>query len=111
MNTRITYSIHVSGDWQNMSRDSMAAGLTRVAMAIRNQAVINAPIRTGALKNSGRVQYVNWHEQHVIFGSKRVPYAELRERINHLHPATTHYLERAGKTVEANVNMYFQERI
>ena len=67
----------------------------------------NAPVKTGALRNSGRFQQTNTLHWRITFGNSRVPYARLREHVNHLHPNTTRYLERATTTANNKIKIYF----
>lgn len=76
----------------------LKAGLLEMATDIHRRASAFAPVDTGALRNSGRVESVN-DGYRVVFGSSRVPYARRRHFENKKNPHTLHYLSRAGDSV------------
>lgn len=76
----------------------MNEGLLSMGFDIASQARYNAPVLTGALRNSIRTT-TRGTSVYVLAGSARVPYARLREFMNHKHPSTTHYMERAFDSV------------
>lgn len=84
------------------------AGLLEMATDIHRRAVAFAPIKEGALRNSGRVEAVN-DGYKVVFGSSRVPYARRRHFENKRNPQTLGYLVRAGDSVvRGNISKYFR---
>lgn len=91
---------------------NVMAGVKKMGWAIANQAQRNAPVLTGALVNSIRVEDKNPTTVEVIaggsYGGRNVPYAALREKVNRAHPNTTHYLERALKSVASDWQKYFK---
>lgn len=73
-------------------------GLLQMGFDIASKARYNAPVLTGALRNSIRTTTEN-EAVYVIAGSSRVPYAKRREYENKKHPNTTHYMGRAFSDV------------
>lgn len=69
-------------------------GVLNMLAEIDAKAKNYAPVKTGALKNSGQVT-----ANSVIYGNNQVPYARLRHFVNHLHPGTRYYLSRAAEEV------------
>ncbi len=69
-------------------------GLFKMASDIGSRARFNAPVKTGALRNSIRITS-EAGAVYVLAGGGRVPYARIREYENKLHPETTHYMGRA----------------
>lgn len=78
-------------------------GLFRLGYDIAAQARRNAPYVTGALRATIRVQEVSNNTLEVIaggtFGTRRVPYAWIREQGPNRNPATEHYMENAQKAI------------
>lgn len=78
-------------------------GLFRLGYDIAAQARRNAPYVTGALRSTIRVQEVSNNTLEVIaggtFGTRRVPYAWIREQGPNRNPATEHYMENAQKAI------------
>lgn len=107
MSVKVTYHINVG--WEDKPKQLMNVGLARMAADIHQMAVTNAPYANGALRNSGRFTKTRELSWTVSFGNHAVDYAVLRENVNHLHPNTTHYLQRAGQRAQAKVNSYFRE--
>lgn len=85
----------------------MEQGMTRMVTDLHSRATANAPIKTGALVNSGKFRQVGDRQWTVSFGGGRVPYARLREYENRLHPGTRFYLKRATEAVSAQWTRYF----
>lgn len=85
-------------------------GLLRMGFDIASRARSNAPVLTGALRNSIRVSPEN-DVVNILAGGRVggfvIDYAKLREYVNHLHPSTTHYMGRAFDSV---VNSDWQEK-
>lgn len=74
------------------------AGLLQMGFDIASRARYNAPVLTGALRNSIRAT-TEGEVVYVLAGSSRVPYAKRREYENRKHPNTTHYMGRAFNEV------------
>lgn len=105
-------------DWDEREiatiKRSFMAGLVKMGFAMRNKAVLNAPVLTGALRNSIRVTEQDNNQVIVraggTIGRFVVDYAELREFENNKHPQTKYYMTRAfNSVVEGNINQYFKE--
>lgn len=90
--------------WQQKFRTGLLAMMTEVD----REAKINAPVKTGALKNSGRF-YEQAGDVIEQFGNNRVQYAAKRERGPNRDSSTEHYLERAARDVSSgNIARFFQ---
>lgn len=104
----MSYQLKVSATWaRKLSTQQLNKGGVRMMTDILRMARQNAPVKTGALRNSGRFQQVGNTHWQITFGNGRVPYARLREHANRLHPNTTRYLERAATTANARTKTYF----
>lgn len=104
----MSYQLKVSATWaRKLSTQQLNKGGVRMMTDILRMARQNAPVKTGALRNSGRFQQVGNTHWQITFGNGRVPYARLREHTNRLHPNTTRYLERAARTASARTKTYF----
>lgn len=104
----MSYQLKVSATWaRKLSTQQLNKGGVRMMTDILRMARQNAPVKTGALRNSGRFQQVGNTHWQITFGNGRVPYARLREHTNRLHPNTTRYLERATRTASARTKTYF----
>lgn len=104
----MSYQIKVTATWtRKLSPQQFNEGGVRMMTDILRMARQNAPVKTGALRNSGRFQQVGNTHWQITFGNGRVPYARLREHTNRLHPNTTRYLERAARTASTRAKTYF----
>lgn len=109
--SNITYHFKLNNSWPQLGLANLRKGLMRMVLDIHRGAVQRAPKKSRALANSGRFRKTGNLSYEVSFGGPRVPYAALRERENHLHPATTHYLGNSMKAVAAKQDTYFQNLI
>lgn len=104
----MSYQLKVSAEWaRKLSTQQLNKGGVRMMTDILRMARQNAPVKTGALRNSGRFQQVGNTHWQITFGNSRIPYARIREHTNRLHPNTTRYLERAARTASARTETYF----
>jgi len=104
----MSYRLQVSADWmRKLSLQQLNKGGVRMMLDILKMASQNAPVRSGALRNSGRLQQLSTLKWRITFGNDRVPYARLREHTNRLHPNTVRYLKRARDTAASRVESYF----
>ena len=104
----MSYQLKVSATWaRKLSTQQLNKGGVRMMTDILRMARQNAPVKTGALRNSGRFQQVGNAHWQITYGNGRVPYARLREHTNRLHPNTTRYLERAARTASTRTKTYF----
>lgn len=84
------------------------AGVLNMMADVQRRAMTNAPVKTGALKASGRIRATKEGAE-VTFGSSRVEYARLRHEVNHLHPGTIKYLARAADAVsKSDITRFFK---
>ena len=102
-----SYKLRINQGWKGQATHSIDLGLARMATDIHRMAVLNAPFKTGALRNSGRFRRNGVLSWSVIFGNNAVPYAALREVENKKNPGTRFYLKRAGETATARAASYF----
>lgn len=99
--------------WQGEPPDKMfiqiwRAGCLNMMADVQAKAQFNAPVLTGALRNSARITATRDGAE-VTFGSSRVDYALLRHEVNHLHPGTVKYLARAAEDVaRGDLTQYFK---
>lgn len=104
----MSYHIKTKASWaRKLSTQQLNKGGARMMTDILRMARQNAPVKTGALRNSGRFQQVGNSHWRITFGNGRIPYARIREHENRLHPNTTHYLERAARTASSRTKTYF----
>lgn len=104
----MSYQLKVTSAWaRKLSPQQLNKGGARMMTDILRLARQNAPVKTGALRNSGRFQQVGNTHWQITFGNGKVTYARLREHVNRLHPNTTHYLERATRTASSRTKTYF----
>lgn len=104
----MSYQLKTSASWaRKLSTQQLNKGGTRMMTDILRMARQNAPVKTGALRNSGRFQQSDTLHWRITFGNSRVPYARLREHVNRLHPNTIRYLERAATTANNKIKTYF----
>lgn len=96
----------------------MTRGLLRMGTDVASRARSNAPVLTGALRNSIRVTTDGRYTVYVLaggnvggnVGGKRIDYAYLREFVNNKHPQTRHYMGRALDAVaKQDLRQYFKE--
>lgn len=105
----MNYHITTNASWvRKLSTQQLNKGGARMMTDILRMARQNAPVKTGALRNSGRFQQIGTLNWRITFGNSRVPYARLREHKNRLHPNTTRYLERAATTANNKIKTYFK---
>jgi|GEM_PF-2636360 len=97
--------------WQNDLIKGTQKALLEMATDIHRRAVINAPIETGALRNSGKVEPVT-DGYAIRFGSSRVPYARRRHFENKKNPQTKGYLAKGADSVaRGNISKYFRNKV
>lgn len=107
-------------NWNNLAikdmEKSAQLGLFRLGYAIAGKARSNAPVLTGALRNSIRVEEDGYdvfiRAGGTVVGNKTIDYAYKREMENRLHPNTTHYMKRAHDSEMAgDWQRYFKEEL
>ena len=102
------YRIKLKDDWtRKLSTKQLNEGGVKMMTDILKMARQNAPVLTGALRNSGRFQQLSTVKWRIAFGNARVPYARIREYTNRLHPNTVRYLQRARNTAASRAKSYF----
>jgi len=83
-------------------------GVIMMMSDVERKAMARAPVLTGALRNSARLQDSD-KSVAVIFGSTRVPYAYIRHEVNYKHPSTVQYLAKAAQEVaNSDIGRYFK---
>lgn len=83
---------------------AMKSGLKLLGNDVKKRAIILAPIDSGALRRSSKVDVVG-DSVEVSFNT---PYAKRRHYENNLHPSTRLYLNNALKSI-TNLKRYFKE--
>lgn len=96
------------GEWSRETERKADRAMLMLATTIHRDAGNLAPVLTGALVASGRVKRNGTGDYSIIFGGGRVPYAKRRHYENRKHPATLHYLERAGDANSRNFVRYLK---
>ena len=95
-------------------RRNFMTGMIKMGYDMSNRAKSNAPVLTGALRNSIRVDDASsnavWVRAGGQVGAFQVDYAILREFNNNKHPNTKYYMTRAYNSVVAgDIKKYFKE--
>ena len=104
----MSYRLQLSAEWtRKLSTQKLNEGGVKMMTDILKMARQNAPVLTGALRNSGRFQQLSTVKWRITFGNARVPYARIREHVNRLHPNTVRYLQRARNTAASRAKSYF----
>lgn len=104
----MSYRLQLSAEWtRKLSTQQLNEGGVRMMTDILKMARQNAPVLTGALRNSGHFQQLSTVKWRITFGNARVPYARIREHVNRLHPNTVRYLQRARNTAASRAKSYF----
>ena len=104
----MSYRLQLSANWtRKLSTQQLNEGGVRMMTDILKMARQNAPVLTGALRNSGRFQQLSTVKWRITFGNARVPYARIREHVNRLHPNTVRYLQRARNAAASRAKSYF----
>ena len=103
----VTVKVTTTKDWGREIEQQLKAGLSDMGTEILNEAQQNAPVLTGALRESGTLT-VDGNMARIRFGNVDVPYARMRHYVNNLHPGTKYYLQRAGDSVSRNAADYFK---
>lgn len=104
----MSYRLQLSAEWtRKLSTQQLNEGGVKMMTDILKMARQNAPVLTGALRNSGRFQQLSTVKWRITFGNSRVPYARIREHVNRLHPNTVRYLQRARNTAASRAKSYF----
>ena len=104
----MSYRLQLSADWaRKLSTQQLNKGGVKMMTDILKMARQNAPVLTGALRNSGRFQQLSTVKWRITFGNSRVPYARICEHTNRLHPNTVRYLQRARNTAASRAKSYF----
>lgn len=104
----MSYRLQLSADWvRKLSTQQLNKGGVRMMTDILKMARQNAPVLTGALRNSGRLQQLSTLKWRITFGNSRVLYARIREHTNRLHPNKVRYLQRARNTAASRAKSYF----
>lgn len=100
--------VTINKNWSAGIERGMKAALLEMATDIHSRAVVLAPIDTGALRNSGKIEPVQ-NGYSVVFGNNRVPYARRQEFEHKVH---SHYLARAGDSVaRGDKSRYFRGKV
>lgn len=83
---------------------AMAVGLKRLGDDVKKRAIILAPIDSGDLRRSAKVEV---KRSDTVVVSFNTAYAKRRHYENNLHPSTRYYLTNALKSIR-DVGKYFK---
>lgn len=114
MSSGATYTFKLNHATVGKVEKNAVLGLSQMAYDINNRAKSKAPVLTGALVLSIRVDESD--KQNGTFyvlaggtaGGSDVPYARRREFENPKHPNTTHYMQNSFNEVTKNYANYFK---
>lgn len=98
-----------SGSKAWLARESRALDSLEITLCsvILNRGTILAPVLSGDLVDSGRVEKNPNGGRSVVFGGIDAPYGRMRHYNNRKNPQTLHYLQRAGDSVaKENIKKY-----
>lgn len=135
MPVRVKVTSNLVDKWTPETIKKVDVVAMSMAVDIHRQAVMNAPVKEGALKSSGRFKRKGVANYDVSFGGTsggfNVPYARIQELGGTIKPRNadylhfkigdhwvktksvtikgTHYLQRAGDNVANNKQKYFEE--
>ena len=102
----VTVKSTLVSKWTPETVRKLDVAVLSLATRVHRDAGRYAPVDTGNLVASGRVQRRGEASYSVIFGGGAIRYAARRHRENRLHPNTLRYLERAG---DENSRRFVQE--
>lgn len=103
--------IDMKRGWAQNIQNGLKSGLLEMATDIQRVAADRAPIDSGALRNSGKVEAVR-DGYRIRFGSGRVPYARIRHYENRKNPSSIGYLAKAGDSVaRSDTSRYFRRKV
>lgn len=88
-----------SRQWLANEERVIARAERSMAQVTLNRSSMLAPVLSGDLVESGRVEKNPSGGQSTVFGGGDVPYALRRHYENKKNPQTLHYLKRAGDSV------------
>lgn len=105
----VTFRLTLKEPWEQIGLEQTRTMVKRIASSVNIQAKANAPVLTGALRNSGRISANGDYSYNVKFGGSPtgVYYARRRHYENNLHPGTKYYLSRAAQTVGSKYKQYW----
>lgn len=110
--SKASYSFKWNQSRINRLRSDTLKAMVTVAIDVSNDAKRGAPVDTGALVNSIRVDTTKNDEVLVLaggkVGGKKVAYAKFREYNNRKNPQTKFYMFKAFKNLEQNYAKYFK---
>lgn len=99
----MSYSLQLNQSYlDKLNGNQLNTGFTRMVTDLLNRAKINAPYKTGALRNSGYMRSTGQLRYKVGF---TVPYARYNEYHNRRHP---YFLSNARNAVAARTASYFE---
>lgn len=106
------YSFTWNGARVNRLKKDLTKAMVTAAIAVSNDAKRGAPVFTGALVNSIRVDATKEGAVYVLaggkVGGKKIAYAKYREYNNRKNPQTKFYMFKAFKNLEQNYPKYFK---
>lgn len=102
----VTVKSTLVSKWTPETLRKLDVAVLSLATRVHRDAMRYAPVDTGNLVASGRVQRSGEARYSVIFGGQGLKYARMRHYVNRKHPGTLRYLERAG---DENSRRFVQE--
>lgn len=91
--------IDKSSEFIKKEEKNYASATSRMCNSIVQLARLLAPVDTGDLRASGKVEKFGNNGSSAVFGGGKVKYARRRHYENRKNPQTLRYLERAGNSV------------
>lgn len=92
-----------TGEWIRTTTEKLDVALKSMGESIKNTATMLAPVDSGDLRSTGRVEMTGENEVKITFGGTangvNVKYARRRHYENNKNPQTKYYLQRAGNQV------------
>lgn len=101
----VKFTSRIKG-WSEKTAKQLDVSMLNLATVIHRDAGNLAPVDTGALVASGRVERHGEGDYSIIFGGGEVPYAKRRHWQNRRNPQTLHYLLRAGDANSRSFKQY-----
>lgn len=111
--TKASYSFKWNQSRIGQLRTDTRKAMVTAAIDVSNDAKRGAPVDTGALVNSIRVDSTKNDQVLVLaggkVGGKKIAYAKFREYNNRKNPQTKFYMFKAFKNLEQTYPKYFKE--
>lgn len=101
--------VRIDPTWSERTEQDLYKGMLNLVTDIDTRSAQIAPVLTGALVNSRKIEDKGNGEFELSYGSSKVPYARRRYYENRLHPDSTEWLEKAADSVaRSDKEKYFK---